>query len=432
MWTGLGVIFIICVIAWPIVKFVGMALIGGIGGATGQKYAKEQIAKAEEEEHHWSLLDRNRVMQSDYRQIKLEEQPTSVVIGEKYERHRGSWSKSKLDYEYSYTVSYPWFYWKRKQKEWVRTIKNYNEEHGYTQSVYEYIERMEFIDDVPFEEWVKESRIDIGIPHVYEKISDFEKREAEEKLEIYSKERQRQCKEYCKVISMLAHRYVCFGEDKDFREAFIRVLMQHRDIALKFIRECHAANEWRKDYEQIYDCDNYLKDFMTENHIKEKMDAIMGHDVTVPDDLRYYKPNPTDSIAANHIAHEREKRGWHREAAESELRSQKCSGASVPMLIALIIGVIWFFSNLKTIGQPWGYLCAIGLMLGTAAWLITLGGSGLEQEHAHQIYQAERDEENYRNPLPRHTDRLGEEYAKELYDEIMTHPAPYKYYKEQT
>lgn len=418
MWTGLGVIFIICALVWPVIKFLSQLLFYTGASAVGQKDTQKMINKAYEEEKQQALLDTNRRMTSDYRYRKLKEYPTSVVVGEKYE-FKKEWSDSKGGWVFPYTVKYPTYYWKRKKEVFVSYDSNHTRENGFTKYLYEYIQNVEFIDDCDPEQWCNENNIYLGKFGV-----------ATERKE-YIEERERQCDRYCEAISMLAHRYICFGNNIVFRNAFIKVLMENRDIALAFIKECHVANEWRKDYNQIYDCDNYLQDFMKENCIQDQMDKTVNHRVYIPSDLRYYRPDTPDASAAKHIKHEQEKRGWHSNAAKSELKSQQGFGMSAIGLVMLIVGVILFFVNIGSMEQIVVQLGIFAILIAIFFWAMLLYKSCVHQEHSKNIQQAEIDEDKYKNPLLEHTNNLGRAYAKEVYNEIMTHPAPYKYYSYQ-
>lgn len=405
MWTGLGVIFIIGALAIPILKWAGILVFGGLASASERKKTQRKINKANEEKRRQEQLDKIQTMTSDYRRFRMAENPDTVVVGEKIETKR-VW-KDGQGWVFPYTIENRRFYWKRKWRILVTHKKYYTAEHGYTQSLYEYIEKLEFIDDIPEEQWQDENH-----RHNHKE---------------YMNEREYQCRNYCETISMLVYRYVCWGDNTECRDEFIKLLMRNRELTLKFIRECHAANRWREQYSQVYDCKNYLQDFMKENEIQSKLTEQAGHEVQIPEDIRPYREGTPSKAAARHIQHELDKRGRVGKAEESEYKAEGwLTGVGIMTLICVVLIFIFFFGIEH--GTDQSRLMVWLIIISGLVWMVVAFPAIGHQSDADKVKKAEQNDEYYLNPFPSEANSEGKEYAKGLAEKILSHPLPYKYY----
>lgn len=407
MWTALGVIFLIFALGIPAVKAVGKFIFSVGSASSGQDETRKKIEEANQQIIEQGLLDKHRVMISSFRQMKLAEDPTSVVVGEEYEVKK-EWV-SGYGAVYPYTVTRRNFYFGSKynsQRYFIyrKRVEEAEADH-YTTDLYEYLTKIEFIDELGEEGW----KFKNGSHNRY-----------------YAEERNRQCRIYCEAVSMLAHRYIFFGNNTEFRDAFIMALIRHREMLLAFVRECHAANEWKKAYNQVYDCDNYMQDFMEDYRVQNKVNVIANKQIQMPSDFRHFRPNTPDPIAGQHISHELRKQNRVGQAAQEELSSQQWYGVVFAMIFGGIILLVWGFNTVPDSALNWlfrfmfaGYLFTWGLVIVKA-----LG----HQDASSQVKKEDFAEKYYLNPFPQAANQEGKEYAKVVYTEIISHPLPYKYY----
>lgn len=409
MWTGLGVIFIIILLAIPICKWIGILLFGSASAASERGITRRKMEEANAEKLKQEQLDKVQYMTQDFRQYKLSENPDTVVVGEKIEIN-SVW-KDGQGWVFPHTVEKHWYYLKSDIKPYNHNIKHIPE-NGYTDSLYEYIEKVDFLDDHEKTEWSRHNYCNWN--------SDS-----------YGLVRENQCRQYCEAISMLVHRYVNFGDNTELRDEFIKLLMQDRELTLKFIRECHAANKWKEQYNQVYDCKNYLQDFLIENKIRDKLNEQAGHEVTVPDDIRPFRDKTSDKTAAKHIRHELDKRERVGKAEESEYKAQGWWGGVAVMTVICVVLILVFFFGTDHHSEQATQIMLTLIGISILLWIIvTLPAVG-HQNDADKVKEEERGEEYYMSSFPREANAKGKEYAKTLLKEILSHPTPYKYYEKQ-
>lgn len=405
MWTVVGIIFSIVLIGFPVVKCILMFIAGAGASATGRARAEKELEVAYAAKVQQDALDRNSIMSQEYRLRKIAAEPTSIVVGEIIKKERGPW-KSGWGYTEITKLENPKYYWKQKKEEFSLTSYHETPENGYTKSLYEYISKVEFLDDYSEEEWCKENNV--------------------KKREIYLSVREQQCYQYCKAISQLAYRYICFEGYDEFKETFIRVLMQDKELIIKFMKECQAANEWKKEFNQVCDCENYMQDFMKENNIQEKVNEFVGHEVKMPGDFRVYRKDSPDFFAAKHVNHELEKRGWDISAADSGVKSSFWWGAVfVSTIISLI--VLWSCISSPVNDDNIG-LRRFLLVICFFVWTFFMVMAAGHTSNVERIQKAKVDEQDYSDGHPNEANLDGYFYAKKLTQKIMQHPLPYKYY----
>lgn len=448
MWTVLGVMFFIGAAGWGIIKAVGLFVIGAGSAASGQEQVQKKINEAREEERRRERLRQQRTMTQDFRRWKIQEEPVSVKVGEThkvdYINRPGCVSvHGKKYYECVETFADrmfdPGF---RDRGKYIYT-RNKTEANGYTSSLSKYLTEIELIDSMtPGEWWIKSNT-----PEHPEKLDYLARKRYEDKMKqgppadeviinnsgeyscCYTRARERQITEYCNTVSMLAHRYIYFGAYSEFKEYFIRVLIGDREALMNFLHECHAANVWKEQYEQLYDCENYMQDFMEENNIQEKMNALAGHEVLMPDDFRHYREQSPNKTVANHIDHELARERRDLQKAEIKLHSKKGWGAAFIATfigIALIAGALYLFSQNRDSIQWTIWILAVYALF----WSLIVASPAVDDETVKNIEKQEEEEKKYVNPSPYPLNKEGAKFAEHLYKEILEqHTAPYKFYE---
>ena len=436
MWTVLGVILFVGAAGWGIIKAVGLFVIGAGSAASGQEQAQKKIDEAREEGRRRERLRQQRTMTQDFRRWKMQEEPLSVKVGETrkadYINRPGCVSVyGKKHYErvetYEDCMFFPLWTMGRVPKNIGDKTK---ESQGYTYSLYKYLNEIQFIDSVSPLEWREE--VIISKMEAYKRHREREWYNTNEKVietNGYSETRRKQITEYCEAVSMLAHRYIYFGAYSEFKEYFIRVLIGDREALMNFLHECHAANVWKEQYEQLYDCENYMQDFMKENRIQEKMNALAGHEVLMPDDFRHYREQSPNKTVANHIDHELARERRDLQKAEIELHSKKgwrTAFVATFIGIALIAGALYLFSQNRDSIQWTIWILAVYALI----WSLIVASPAVDDETVQKIENQEEEEKEYVNPSPYPLNEEGKKFAEHLYKEILEqHDAPYKFYE---
>ena len=397
MWTGLGVIFIIVLFLIPIVKWIGILIVGGASASSSNKYVQKEIAEAEQEKARLASLESNRIMDAEFRQQKLSEPPDSVVIGEEYDIKQ-EW-KNGQGWVFPFTIKKSWYAWTNTALRFKYFVAK-NEENGYTDNFYEYVNKIEFADNTDKQVWQNTNGTRMF-----------------NKYDSYDEVCKHQCQEYCEAISMLAHRYINFIGYDEFKGAFISLLIRDRELTKKFIRECHAANMWKEEYSQLYDCDNYLKDFMIENDIRERVKQEAECDIRIPPDLRHFREFTNSSSARKHIGHELAKRGRIGEAAKSEEKSNSWFGA---VSILTLIGVILIIAMFANSGnrEVFNSMFWIVIVL-FFVWTFFVIMSAGHNSSSEQVKKDDDNEKYYKNMFPIDMNYEGKQYGAELAERLL-------------
>ena len=417
-WTALGAIFFIVAFLVALACGLGTFLSAAGSAAKGARKTQNQIDEIKRQEREQAEYDKNRIMSEAFREEKIKEYPSSVVVGEDVRRdyRKTEWKDDRKIFP-TYTI-HQWYFCgagRRYQDNLsCETDKHLGDD--YTTDLYKYITTTDFIDNYPEEEWCK--------THEYRYISKWYKYNHEQ----YERDRKSQCEQWCEMVSMLVHRYIYFGECTEFRDGLIQVLMGDRDLLAKFICECHAANEWKKEYRQLYDCDNYLKDFMDEYRIQQRVNRFLGKTVEAPEDFRHYRENTPSAPAAENIKRVLDKRERAGKAEASELKSRLWWGA---VFLTTIIGIIVF--AVVTWGIPEKDMAKeIRQSIVAVMFLIWFGSLIMAFRHlrnAAEVWDKDSKDADQRDWFPDKMTDAGKECAKELSEKIWQHPAPYCFHR---
>ena len=423
MWTGLGVIFLIICLTIPIIRWIGIITISGAHVASGKDAARKEFEDAAEERRRSGSHYMERSMSASYRKEHLKEDPNTVIIGEKFE--------TKCRWKNGSPAIYPY-----AEKEWVTEAipqklcwaygLDYNncviEEYGCnTKDICEYLHNIQLMDGTDFDIWLNDKRKSRYYDEYDPDPEVVKRKRFQEVFQRYKQVRAKQYKNHCQIMSELAHRYIYFGECDKFKEGFIRLLMQDKQVTLNFIQDCHIANKWRQDNATPFDCTNYMKDFMSENHVHEKINKIMGEDVDIPDDLRHYRPETPSPDAEKHIKYECEKRNWRYDAAVNELESKKKAGIGTIIFVIVIICAVIFLMTGGLTTESAG-IVVLGLFAAFLVALFVLINAGDKSVDAEHTRQKMNDDDKYINPFPQLATQRAKEYASVLTEKILSEP----------
>lgn len=413
MWTGVGVIYLVLCVGVPLFSFLGTFIFGALENASGKDKALKKVAQAEAQKRRRHMFDSFNTMSFQFRRDALKEYPDSVVVGE-----QGYFKQTWIDGE-GWTTLLKSSQLKMFRYDSGRWDRGYHTEanhvtKGHTTSLYEYLNKVEFMDELDPAQWCKDNGVYYG---KFTKPTE---------TELYVETRREQIATYCYAVSMLAHRYICFEGYGEFKDTFIRTLIRDKDLVIQFVHECHAANRWKAENNHACDCVNYMKDFMRENQIQEKIDKIAGHSVTMPDDFRNYRDNSPNRSAAHHVAHERAKTERIGESDRLELES-KPWWAWVGILT--LIGGGLFISVFTGQGTEWNNFAIIADIIIFFPWIFCLFAAGGYSHSSDQVKKEDKKEEYYYDFSPYDANIAGKEFAKAIAKEIEEHSLPYKYYK---
>ncbi len=168
-------------------------------------------------------------------------------------------------------------------------------------------------------------------------------------------------------IATLVYQYICTSGYSEFGTAFTMLLINDKRLLLDFIRECYAAEKWKKENHQLYDCNNYLQSFMIENHIQERLDKMVGHTVYMPTDFRHFRPDNQDPDVVKYIKREKERNNQIGKSEEKEMTKNTLIGViGFVMLIGLILIIGWVTTGFSS---GWGAMLGICFVV----WFVLAG-----------------------------------------------------------
>lgn len=169
-----------------------------------------------------------------------------------------------------------------------------------------------------------------------------------------------------------------------FYYGFITLLLQDHDLLVKFFRECHAAEEWKKDNNTVYDCENYMQDFMKENNVIERVREIVGDSLQVPSDFRHYRTEALADNIAKQIQTEKHIAELHRTAGSSGSSAEgDYKLASVLGFLGIASAVLWLFTSFNTM---WGAIALTFTVLAFIVLICTSGNGNKSTEAYKELY----------------------------------------------
>lgn len=355
MWTGLGVIFIIVALAIPIISVIVHFLVLLFVRTRDKKIIDKEAKEAEEEQNKYSGNNVTTIMSSEYRQQKLKEDPVSTVIRKE-------------------------LYISRYMGDTYYHITNHKYKWGDTEHLYIYLEKPHSAGDM-----IKYGNC--GIENYIE---------------------------YLINISTLVHQYINATECPGFYDGFTQLLESDHELLMKFVRECHAAEEWKKDSNTIYDCDNYLQDFMEENNIKAKVRKLSGINVKIPEDFRHYKPSNPSWINSEYINQEKDvAENKVIEAKNNQSANSVYQAASIVAVIGVVLLIAWAALSFNVVLGLSALMCII-------VFFIVLA-SGAKNENASTTVRREINliQQIHIDPIYEWAFKEGEEYANKRYKEVL-------------
>lgn len=146
-------------------------------------------------------------------------------------------------------------------------------------------------------------------------------------------------------VRHLMYQYVNSIGNDDFYDAFAELLIGDKDLLLVFVQECHVAESWRKEYNRLYDPENYMKDFMIENNVEKRIHET-NKNIIIPADFRHRHPvTPSDPIKAYISTQKKMAENEIRISEFAESGSPKLRGTGFLGILAVAVTVTWLIVN---------------------------------------------------------------------------------------